>query len=469
MNYTSLRKKPHQRPVKTQKKRFKLGFGAVFFFFFLTTCLAFSYSVFSATIFEDDFDSYGAGTLAGQGGWTCDYTTWQVITTQYNSSPNGIADYASSFVSRCKKTGIASTTEGAIGFSFKTTNCGYGATRRELLEFQFTGAPYSSYPKIGAKSTIDNGCEISLSAISDTDYVAMNTFNDWTDVVLRWKLIGNVYWFRWGWGGQAETAWTESAYTTGVFPTGFDRIQLYGTYGAGGNYFYFDDIVEPPEFCSTFNDFNSCTLNGCFWGYYTLYLGGNPTGYCTDEPTGECASGYDDCQNCTTQETCEAEDFCFWYLDTCRYGETACAGASLWLCENESDCTTAGGYWYDDFCWLSAKPTYFTDWEDWYAEHGGYATSTAFVDSLASSSTSFFEFFGGFFDTFNSVFNLQDATERGLALGGVVPAGRGYLLIFNEFLGGFPISEFFIFFLTFMLVIGIIRLFTRLLPMLKFW
>ncbi len=241
----------------------------------------------------------------------------------------------------------------------------------------------------------------------------------------------------------------------------------------GDFYFYsikkIDGLWYGDTSCDYYTNFTDCISAGCFWGYYTLFLGGPATGYCVEAPTGECGSGYDDCQNCITQEDCEAEDFCFWYLDTCRYGETACAGTSLQLCENQTDCETAGGYWYDEFCWYSPKPTYFITWEDWYAEHGNYATSTPFINSLASSTTGFFEFFGGFFSTFNNVFNIQDATERGKSLGSVVPLARGYLTIFNDFLGGFPISELFIFFLTFMLVIGVIRLFTRVLPMLKFW
>jgi hypothetical protein len=305
----------------------KIKFFVLFLGFSALLGVLIPLDTFSATIFEDDFDTYANGTLAGQGGWLCDYTTWSVIGTEYESSPKSIRDDASSFVSECHKTG-ASTTEGSFSFWFKTTDCGYGGSRREELVFRFTGYPYGSLPNFNIKSTAETGCEISLSNFGAVEYVAMDTFDSWTQISFFWKLEGADYWYKWRWGANAETAWGQSIYTTGHFPTGFDRIEIYGTYGAGGNYFFVDTIEEAVNYCGTFTDFNSCTSAGCFWGYGSLYVGGLPTGYCTDMPTGVCGSGYDDCQNCVSQATCEAEDFCFWYLDTCRYGETACAGTS---------------------------------------------------------------------------------------------------------------------------------------------
>jgi hypothetical protein len=469
MNYTSLTKKRQERPERARKPALSRVSLGVFLLSTLTAFFAFLYVVSSATIFNVDFDDYEVGTLAGQDGWTCSYNAWEVSGGDYYSSPYAAKDEAQSFVAQCQKDG-ATSTEGSLSFYVKTENCGYGATRREKLEFRFSGSPFSSYPNITILNNIDDGCYIFFSPLLDYDYVDAGSFDDWVNVRVRWKVEDEKYWFRWGWGSNQETDWTESSYTIGDFPDGFGRIVLYGTYGAGGEYFWVDEIEEAVEFCSLFSSFNACTAAGCCWDYLPGGLAwGGATSYCTACPTGECGSGYNDCQNCLTQETCEAEDFCFWYLGTCRYGETACSGTSLGLCDNQTDCENAGGYWYDDFCWYSEKPNYFISWDDWYAEHGNYATPTEFVNDIASSTQGFFNAIGGFFGKFTEIFNLTEAYANGSGLGSAVPRVRGYLSIVNEFVGGFPLGQTLILFLILMLAISIFRAMSRLVQLLKFW
>jgi len=222
-----------------------LKFIAFFVVFFALLTIP-TGKILASTIFEDDFDSYFTGALTNQGGWTCDYPNWSVISTDSQTSPNSLRDDATQNVSQCKKTG-ASTTEGSISFWFKTTNCGYGSVNRGSLRFYFTGAPYSQMPSIYIGSTIDNGCEISLSNFS-TEYVPMDTFDNWTQVVFRWKQeINNYYYYKFGWGGNEESDWTQSIYQIGTFPTGFDRIQIMGVHFVNSEFFYFDSIAELPE------------------------------------------------------------------------------------------------------------------------------------------------------------------------------------------------------------------------------
>lgn len=224
-----------------------LKFIAFFVVFFALLTIP-ATKILASTIFEDNFDSYITGALTNQGGWTCDYPNWSVNSTDSESAPYSIRDDATQNVSQCKKTG-ASTTEGAISFWFKTTNCGYGSVNRGSLFFYFTGAPYSQMPSVQITSRTDTGCEISLSNFS-TEYVAMDTFDDWTQVILRWRVeINNYYYYQFGWGGNELSDWTQSIYQIGTFPTGFDRIQITGFYPVNSEKFYFDSIEEPsPEF-----------------------------------------------------------------------------------------------------------------------------------------------------------------------------------------------------------------------------
>jgi len=218
-----------------------LKFIAFFVIFFASLTLP-TGKISASTIFTDNFDSYADGDLYGADGWTCPYSTWNVIPTDFKSSPKSIRADATSYLSVCQKNG-ASTTEGSLSFWFKTTNCGYGASRHEELAFRFSGAPYESLPAITIKSTAETGCEIGLSNIS-TEYVSYDTFNIWTQVILRWKVVDDWYWFKWGWGGREETNWTKSIYAISWFPTGFDRLYIWGSYGAGGEKFYLDSIAE---------------------------------------------------------------------------------------------------------------------------------------------------------------------------------------------------------------------------------
>lgn len=217
--------------------------------------------------------------------------------------------------------------------------------------------------------------------------------------------------------------------------------------------------------CGRFQTYYTCQQGGCAWYYHPLF--GN---FCAEISPLECASGWDTCQHCGTIETCEAEDYCYWFENSCWYGTGVCGeGLALQFCENQGECEGAGGYWYSNFCWLSGPPTNLLDWEDYYAEHGDYATPSAWITGVASSTTGFFGTIGGFLSSFSESFNLQDAYSKGAAMGSAIPTARSYLGIINEFLGNLPFAEFFIFILGFMLAIGVFRITRNLIQTLKFW
>jgi hypothetical protein len=110
-----------------------------------------------------------------------------------------------------------------------------------------------------------------------------------------------------------------------------------------------------------------------------------------------------------------------------------------------------------------------TNWDDYYAEYGDYATATAWITNVASTTSLFLGQMGGFLSVFENNFDLMEAFERGKNFGGAIPLARGYLTIFNDFLGGLPIGEFFIFLIIFMLAVGVFRIMRNLFQMIKFW
>lgn len=435
------------------------------------TLSAIFFPLTTKALWQENFDSFSTGYIR-ETGIEVDSnasTTIEISNSKSFSSPNSLYFPATSspiYILNSSSTEPSSYTKGRTSFQF------YLSSGVLADGFNYNLRPeknnfFLAHLKFYKDGSIDY--YTSSSGGSYQDLFASSTFSTDTWNILQTKFnvdecVYNVRINDSGWSGDIAMNLAECG------NAGYDHIRRTGIYAEANTSVWTDNFSYSAD-CSSFTDWNTCSLAGCYWGYYSLYLGSqSATGYCTDMPTGSCGSGYDDCQNCTSSTTCEAQDFCFWYLDSiCRYGETACAGTSLGLCDNQGDCETAGGYWYDEFCWYSAKPDYFTDWADWYAEHGNYATPTAFIDSIASSTQYFFDNIGGFFGTFNSVFSLNEAYSRGQGLGSAVPVARGYMAFLDDFLGGFPLSEIFIFILIFSLSIGMFRLIARLVQMAKFW
>jgi len=282
----------------------------------------------------------------------------------------------------------------------------------------------------------------------------------WNYFIMEWKDSDQVR-FNLN-GGWSE--WLVSAYSR-------VSIQHFLAQSDNVGYALLDHFTDDPEFkceaetCELCETSYTCQQAGCAWYYHPLF--GN---YCEAIHPTECASGWDSCQHCGTIETCEAEDFCYWFENSCWYGTGVCGeGLELQFCATQGECEGAGGYWYDNFCWISGPPINLLDWEDYYAEFGDYATASPWITGVASSTTGFFGVIGGFLSAFSDSFNLQDAYSKGETMGSAIPTARSYLEIINEFFGNLPFAEFFIFILGFMLAIGVFRITRNLIQTLKFW
>jgi len=64
---------------------------------------------------------------------------------------------------------------------------------------------------------------------------------------------------------------------------------------------------------------------------------------------------------------------------------------------------------------------------------------------------------------FQNNFDLAKAQNNGIALGQIIPKARGFLIPINDFFGGFPLTDLFIFCILILVVVilfrGIMRIF----------
>ena len=283
----------------------------------------------------------------------------------------------------------------------------------------------------------------------------------WHYFIFEWKNTNQV---RFNLDGS-WTDWKTPAYSRATISR-FESLVQTGV----GAYVVLDHFTDDPvlacslEYCELCTTYYNCASAGCSWYYHPLY--GN---YCSEMPGGECYSGIYGCENCATIENCEAEQYCYWFEGNCRFGTGVCGpGVKLQFCETQETCEAQSGYWYGGFCWSDEAPE-IIDWETYYGEYGDYATASDWIISIASSSTGFFENVGGFLTTFKNFFDLQSAYQKGLEFGSAIPSARGYLAIFDDFLGVLPVSGLFLFILGFMLAVGVFRVVRNLIQLIKFW
>lgn len=141
-------------------------------------------------------------------------------------------------------------------------------------------------------------------------------------------------------------------------------------------------------------------------------------------------------------------------------------GTLLRYCANQSDCESFNGYWIADFCW-EVEPPAITTWTTYYATHSEFATPTSLITSMVNLTEPILISTGGWLVALESIFDVEEAGEKGDEFGEAIPVARSYLGSFNDFFGGFPISEAFIFFLIIAMAIGIFRIVRNIVALIK--
>lgn len=430
--------------------------------------LAISIPTASLGYFEENFDSYNTGDLVGQGPWYGSNSLYNVSSSNSYSSPNSAINIGAGSV-YATTTPTGST--GKISFWIRS---GYqvlsGHNRIFFNGDDDDGRGFNIY--IGKYTTSNDRFYVGLGS-ADSSFLFPK---------------GDVWiYFEGDFDLQAETLlWTASSTSwnsgvqtlnysavSGVSFNNLDEVELYSYPIVGSSVQYLDNItlgyppscsLDFPELCLTEND---CTEAGLWW-HYNWQINEME---CGEYPSpGVCAESTFSCQYCDYSE-CVALDGCYW-ADFCYSSEIELlceAGTQVIFCMSEGDCTTAGGYWYNDQCNYNPAPV-FTPWDDYYDEFGDYATATDWINSVASSTGGFLENIGSFMSGFQNFFNVEYAYEKGTSFGSAIPIARGYLEIINQSMfAGYPIGEIFIFVLGFYLAIGVFRMIRNLFALIKFW
>lgn len=415
-------------------------------------------NVFSATPFEDYFDTYDIGNLAGQGDWattTPPYFYAQTTTTDYHSSDISVY-WDSSADGEIKKFGNV-VGEGRWSFWIKVnsdTGSHYEWTNILLKTGTDNMATYLRFECWDTGEPSD--CRASDTIFIKRNYPTRTTFceiplDTWTNLQVEWASSTNSV--RWKCG---DNAWTD--YFTG---TGFDDIkglELATSEDAGKLQFNLDSIGETPypecdsDHCNLCEVYDTCSNAGCYW-YYSIYL---QEYYCVDPfvpEDDECGSFFK-CQYCLTQTPCEAELNCEWvdigYGEKCYMIEPtippeqadwevpelddcgALSGAELWLCEIKNmiagmfmPTTTTTEALYQTigafkekfpFNYISGLNYFFTG-----ISEGLEATTTIPIEILGATSTINFTFWnstttiGGEVETFKNI--LYDFTTFVILMG----------------------------------------------------
>jgi hypothetical protein len=443
-------KKPCQRLDRAIKTPFKILVEGVF----VVLSLFLIFSPVKATSL-DDFETRDVGNISGQGNWTgwfanvvddFSYTGSKSITNP-RETPRTYYYVVYTF--------NETATSGAVKWwNYRTPssdNCSNVFSARisngDNIVAYFIDSAWAS------------DCDILAGWKDDaTETLSAMIWNEWYSSGLAWRLTGSSTYEV---AFALNDVWTDwKPAVNNIIPT---RIYIsFSSFQA----VWFDDLettIYVPVVCSNYSYEGDCEANeNCIW-YFDEWLWQNhfiPYQWCTEKTNvaGYCGTDFDTCQYCVSSTTCEAQDFCYWHNGNCWYGTGTCGeGLALQFCLDQSSCESSGGNWYSDYCWLSPKPN-LLNWSEYYAEYGDYATPSAFIDNLASGTEGLLVSIGGFLTTFKDFFDIQNAYQKGKDFGSAIPTARGYLNIFNDFFGSFPVSQMFIFILIITLAVGVFRI-----------
>jgi len=440
----------------------------------------------ATTILSEDFETYTASAkLGGQGSWSCvSYDNWYVLS---NGAKNGskYIQNLGQIVASCEKTGDQ-ISEGKVEVWFKTTNCGKGASISEDFEFriQKAGDIMLSF------SAVESGgsCRVRISGQkTGSGYVetneALNFFNDWVKIRFQWKREGDPIksYFRYLYGSNDWSAWIET-FTNFEY---LDKIKVYGSYATGGEKGNFDFINDPllPSTIEITSPVSGTTASSTFtasvsydgqgedWDKIMLVFENWEASttcpvYGTSAWADEYALGYfnygslpyfSDTFSTSTASTTAIEvenlDENLYNCVRCYFLNTASSTMSEEKCEDYT--LTIAGFI------PPSQPLPIKTWAQYYEIHSDpkYATSTEIFNTIASAFNVIVQKVGSFLVDFRSIFDSNEATAKGTELGSKIPLARGYLKPINDFFGGtLPVSEFFIFALLVLVIVGVFRM-----------
>jgi len=447
--------KLNREPFKAIKYIIKTGVVVAFFVFGLFW--AFSGVLAGTTYYSTDFEDFSIGAVGGDEDWT-----GSCAITEVKSYSGTKSLYLNLSSNDAQLTIATSVPIGYLSFNI------WASTGNSSYEVSMI---YWTYPtgKVGVKildeQLVSEVCGGSVAPLSP---------NVWHNVVVEWcrgdpECGENDHKYRFKVDNGEWSDW--------CFYVSLSAINLFrwrNNTGGGTTYIYIDDVVATDfmpgcniENCGDCENWFSCGDVGCCW--YETWWGWPAENECISCPTGDCGEGPLDCQNCLSTTTCALWENCYWANELCKFGTGECGpGLSCDFCYSSSTCIAQDCFWYDTYCWFSG-PIEVSDWATYYAEHGDYPTSTAWIDGLASKTETMFNSLSGFLSGFVNAFDNEEAQAQGIYFGSIIPEARGHLNSLNMFFGELPVAQAFLFLITFLVAIGIFRLIRNIIALIKFW
>jgi hypothetical protein len=447
-------RRPYE-PIRAKKS--PLGFILGVFIIAFIFIFGIISQVQGASILDIDFNDYNLGNLTGQQSWTNPAgASYQVVENSECFEGKSISN--AGVFSQAQKNGSVGLDQGSQVFYFKM-NSEESAKYIYQYLLEYPSANALSYVLIYSDRIVYTLGEGQTTVYYDDIPYEWHLFKIVWDLTINPKVLSYQYEdYDPVWGTPYQNISTVQTVKFASTTTVASYIDYLSETGLGCD----------EEHCDLCENWYNCQEASCCW-YWSPYL---QESYCVDCPTGACGTGslYEMCANCLTEEDCIQIDNCYWASDDiCKYGTGQCGeGLECQFCDSQEDCEAHDCYWYDDFCWLSTKPSLFS-WADYYDEYGDYETPSGWINDLAENTQKFFEKTGGFLTTFENSFDLREAYQKGADLGKIIPQARGYLAFLDDFVGNLPVGDFFLFTLIFMLAIGVFKAVSKLIQMLKFW
>lgn len=283
---------------------------SLFFVVVFLTLLLVGGTMFGASPFTDNFDSYSGFDLNDNSDWEdcASYWSFEISTTTNFSEPNSAFALQSGFGRCSEKTGNQIGT-GSLTFWAKISGGTSGNSSGVILSGATSSARFLFNANTGDISYYNSELSIIPVCNVESDVWFWLSF-EWNNITDKVKYTCETI-------GQTS-GWVDATYETDI--EYFSKVQMLAT----GNHAntYIDDFGTM-SVCSLYQGYYSCIDAGCSWDY-SIYL---QEYFCSalPEPDAEQCDAFYKCQYCGDQTTCEEQLNCQWinkgYGEQCYMAE----------------------------------------------------------------------------------------------------------------------------------------------------
>lgn len=232
--------------MKKKSQKWIIGVLVFVLFFLMSNSLSAGEASpveFGASVFEDNFESYDLGNLAGQGGWTGS-TSFQVVNDQYHTGSKSVYWAGNGGTYLTKKSGNDLTT-GNVEFWFRVGN---NSIKNASYGYFFLNSNDTCGGEILIRYCQENDVSVYIASMSPVFTLVREnlSLNTWYKITIEWNAGTKKYRAK-----LNDYDWTD---LVNMVQSDYTSINQYGL-TADYIEIWFDDISEP-----TYPFDISCTL-----------------------------------------------------------------------------------------------------------------------------------------------------------------------------------------------------------------